>query len=74
MLPYVEFIRPVLGMADVHWDREMSCRTSRWTWTFNFANLQFDALFWSMAYAAVECPLWHHIGHKFFLRCVTDKT
>ena len=65
--------RVVLGLADVQCDREMSCGTSCSTWTFNFWSLQFDALFCTTAYVVVECLVWHHIGHSFFLWCL-DKT
>ena len=66
-LLHVVIVCPVFGMADVHWDNKTSCRISRWTWTFTFANLQCYALFWLTSYAGVDCPLWHHIGHKKIL-------
>lgn len=73
-IAFVDLHFMCLGLAHVQLDREMSCGTSRWTWTFKLVTLQFDALFWQTAYAIVECPLWHHIGHKCFLQCGVDKT
>ena len=39
------FVRPVLGMADVHWDSATSRGTFRWTCIFPFGILQCYALF-----------------------------
>lgn len=57
---------PVASLANVQWERGMSCGTSYWTWTLNLVNLQFDALFWHTSYATRVYSLWHHIGHKIF--------
>ena len=73
-LPHVVIVRPVLGMANIHWDNETSSWTSRWTSTFTTTNLQCYILFGLTSYAGVDCPLWHHIGHMKILRCVDDKT
>jgi hypothetical protein len=55
-LPAEVIVRPVLVMADVHWDSGTSCATFRWTWKSPFGNLQCHALFWLTATAGVYCP------------------